>query len=76
MSHTPDVTNPSVDIVKWLETVVGDTGIVKSDAASLSIHIAHAAAFPWDEVCKSLLYRGYKLTVENIKAELFIIARK
>lgn len=73
--NTSPAADPTVDVAQELVRLVGDTGSVQNVMSGFRIHVAHTRAFPWDEVFKLLLYRGFTVDVTNQKADLFIEAR-
>ena len=68
------VTNPEVDVTELLRYTMGDTGAVHDSMGGFRIHIYHNALFPWAEIMKILLYRGFRVFVTSKKADLFIEA--
>ena len=73
----PPVTNPDADMGDQLRYLMGETGeLIESGAAAYKLKIFHTRAFPWDDVFKHLLYRGYKVSVSSHKADLFIEAQR
>jgi hypothetical protein len=73
----PPVSNPQADVVDQLAFLMGDTGgIIESSVTTYKLKVYHTRAFPWDDVLKNLLYRGYKVAVTSHKADLFIEAQK
>ena len=46
------------------------------DPATYKLKVYHTRAFPWDDVFKHLLYRGFKVAVTSHKADLFIEAQR
>jgi hypothetical protein len=77
MPSIPPVTNPQAEMVDQLAYLMGETGgIVESSVTSYKLKVYHTRAFPWDDVFKNLLYRGYKVAVTSHKADLFIEAQK
>lgn len=75
--RTPPVTNPHADVADQLSYLMGDTGgILDSTATMYKLKVYHTRAFPWDDVFKHLLYRGFKVHVSSHKADLFIDAQK
>ena len=74
---TPPVTHPAGDVAEQLAYLMADTGgIVESSVTRYRLAVYHTRAFPWDDVFKHLLYRGYKVTVASHKADLFIEAQR
>ncbi len=68
------VTNPTVDIGEQLLYLMGDTGGLNESAGGYRIKVFHTRMFPWDEVFKTLLYRGFKVYVTSHKADIYIEA--
>jgi len=66
---------PSGDIANELRQLIGETGGLDEVMGSFRIKVYHTRAFPWDEVFKALLYRGFQVFITNKKADLFIEAR-
>jgi hypothetical protein len=74
---TAPVTNPHVDVADQLSYLMGDTGgIIDSTSTTYRLKVYHTRAFPWDDVFKHLLYRGFNVQVTSHKADLFIEAQK
>ena len=71
----PPVRNPTVDVADELRYLIGETGELQDAMGGYRIKIFHTRAFPWDDVFKTLLYRGFKVYVTNHKADLFIEAQ-
>jgi hypothetical protein len=63
-----------MDVGEQLNLIMGDTGILNAASGGYRIKVFHTRAFPWDEVFKLLLYRGFKVYVNNHKADLYIEA--
>ena len=77
LSPIPPLSNPEAEVVDQLTYLMGETGgIVESSATTCKLKVYHTRAFPWDDVFKNLLYRGYKVAVTCHKADLFIEAHK
>lgn len=77
LSPIPPVSNPEAEVVDQLTYLMGETGgIVESSVTTYKLKVYHTRAFPWDDVFKNLLYRGYKVAVTSHKADLFIEAHK
>ncbi len=74
-SNIPPVINPTVDVEEELSWLIGDVGTIYQAMGGYKIAIHHAGAFPWDEVFKALLYRGFQVWVTRHKADLFIEAK-
>ena len=73
---TPPVTNPAADVGEHLSYLMGDNGgVIESAADRYKLKVYHTLAFPWDDVFKHLLYRGFQVCVTSHKADLFIEAR-
>jgi hypothetical protein len=66
--------NPTFDLTDRLNFLVKDTGGLVNSMGGYKIKVYHTGAFPWDEVFKLLLYRGFKVYVTNHKADIFIEA--
>lgn len=76
-SKVPPVTNPNADMGDQLRYLVGETGdLIESGVTTYKVKVFHTRAFPWDDVFKHLLYRGYKVSVTSHKADLFIEAQR
>ena len=76
-TKTPPVTGPASDVADQLTFLAGETGgLVESAPGTYKLKIYHTRAFPWDDVFKALIYRGYKVRVTAQKADLFIEAEK
>lgn len=74
-TQTPPVTNPSADVGEQLTYLMADTGaLIESSVTTYKLKVYHTRAFPWDDVFKHLLYRGFKVAVTSHKADLFIEA--
>jgi hypothetical protein len=73
--RTPPVADPSANVLKEVERIVGDMGMVEEDGGAIRVKVAHSRAFPWDDVFKQLLYRDYKVEVTKHKADLIIEGR-
>jgi hypothetical protein len=73
--NVPPVRNPSVDLGDELRYLIGEMGTLMDNMGGYRIKIYHTRAFPWDDVFKTLLYRGFKVYVTNHKADLFIEAQ-
>ena len=71
----PPVRNPSVDLADELRYLIGEMGTLQDSMGGYKIKVYHTRAFPWDDVFKTLLYRGFKVYVTNHKADLFIEAQ-
>jgi hypothetical protein len=73
----PPVTNPQAEITDQLAYLIGETGaVIESSVTGCKLKVYHTRAFPWDDVFKALLYRGFKVAVTSHKADLFIEAQK
>jgi hypothetical protein len=73
--RTPPVISPTADIAPKLEFLIRETGGMEdAPAGAFKVKVFHTAAFPWEEVFKLLLYRGYKVNVTAHKADLFVEA--
>ena len=71
------VTHPAADVGEQLAHLMGETGgIIESSVTTFKLKVFHTRAFPWDDVFKHLLYRGFKVAVTSHKADLFIEAQK
>ncbi len=70
------VTNPDADLPGHLNYLIADTASLDEEGTGLKIKIFHSRAFPWEDVFKALLYRGYAVKITNHKADLFIEASK
>jgi len=71
------VTNPGADVGEQLAYLMGETGgVVESSVTTFKLKVFHTRAFPWDDVFKHLLYRGFKVAVTSHKADLFVEAQK
>lgn len=70
------VINPDADLPGHLNYLISDTATLEESGSSLKIKIFHSRAFPWEDVFKALLFRGYAVKITNIKADLFIDATK
>jgi len=70
----PAVTNPGADVGDALAYYIGHTGTIEPAMGGYRIRVHHTRGFPWDEVFKALLYRGFKVYVTNAKADLIIEA--
>jgi hypothetical protein len=70
------VTNPDADLVGHLNYLIADTATLEEAGNALKIKIFHSRAFPWEDVFKALLYRGFAVKITNHKADLFIEASK
>jgi hypothetical protein len=73
--RTPPVADPTANIEKEINRIVGDMGVVEESNGALRVKVAHSRAFPWDDVFKQLLYRDYKVEVTKHKADLIIEGR-
>jgi len=71
----PPVLNPTRDVGEELTYLVGDTGSVTDVMGGYRIKVDHTRGFPWDDVFKVLLYRGFKVYVTNRKADLYVEAQ-
>lgn len=69
---TVDTTRDLGEELRWL---IADTGEVGDLMGGYKIKVFHTRAFPWDDVFKALLYRGFKIYVTRHKADLFIEAQ-
>jgi hypothetical protein len=67
--------NPGTDLSDQLTWLIGDTGSLNAAMGGYRIKVFHTRAFPWDDVFKALLYRGFKVYVTNHKADLYIEAQ-
>ena len=72
--NSPPVENPAVDVAEMLRYMMGDTGDLQESMGGFRIRIFHIRAFPWGEVCKTLVFHDFKVYVTRHKAELFIEA--
>jgi hypothetical protein len=70
----PRLHNPGTDVSDQLHYLIGDTGAINAVMGGYRIKIYHTRGFPWDDVFKLLLYRGFKVYVTNQKADIFIEA--
>ena len=75
-ARTPPVTAPAADMADQITFLVGETGALVDAEKGYKIKVFHTRAFPWDDVFKALLYRGYTACVTAHKADLFIEAQK
>jgi hypothetical protein len=66
--------NPGVDVVEALRYMMGDTGDLQEQMGGFRIRIHHVRAFPWGEVCKTLVFHDFKVYVTRYKADLLIEA--
>ena len=66
--------NPGVDVVESLRYMMGDTGELQESMGGFRIKVFHVRAFPWGDVCKTLLYHDFKVYVTRHKADIFIEA--
>jgi hypothetical protein len=73
-THESPFLNPGVDVAEALHYLMGDTGELQESMGGFRIKIYHVRAFPWGEVCKTLLFRDFKVYVTRHKADLFIEA--
>ena len=73
--RTPPVADPSANVEKELNRIVGDMGNVEEANGAFRVKVAHSRAFPWDDVFKQLLYRDFKVEVTKHKADLIIEGR-
>ena len=71
----PPVINPTVDVGEELKRLMGETGALIDSMGAFKIKVYHTRMFPWDDVFKTLLYRGFKVFVTNHKADIFIEAQ-
>jgi hypothetical protein len=73
--RVPPVISPTAEVGPKLEFLIRETGgFDEAPAGAFKIKIFHSAAFPWEEVFKLLLYRGYKVNLTAHKADLFVEA--
>jgi hypothetical protein len=70
-----DFGNPTMDIGDEIAELVGDTGGVQEALGGYRIKVYHTGAFPWAEVFKVLLFRGWKVYVTHHKADFYIEAQ-
>ncbi len=68
------VEHPTMDVGEQLTYLIGDTGVMNAAMGGYRIKVYHTRGFPWDDVFKLLLYRGFKVYVNNHKADLYIDA--
>jgi hypothetical protein len=66
------VTNPSADVGQTLAWYIGDTGVLSESMGGYRIRVMHSRGFPYDEIFKTVLYRGFKVYVTNHKADIII----
>lgn len=76
--------NSEADLLDQLSYLIGETGEIldvdgmseatEAEPGKLRIRVFHARAFPWDDVFKALVYRGYEASVGADHADLFIDA--
>ena len=71
----PPVATAKLDLSVVLEELVWQSGSVQESYGGFRIKVLHTRAFPWPEVFKELLYRGFRVDVTRHKADLFIEAR-
>lgn len=71
----PAVINPDADLHGHLTYLVGETGTVEEADGGYRIKVFHSRAFPWEDIFKALLYRGFTVRMTNHKADLFIEAK-
>ena len=71
----PPVATAHLDLSVVLDELVWQTGSVHESYGGFRIKVLHSRAFPWAEVFKELLYRGFRVDVQRHKADLFIEAR-
>ena len=73
--RTPPVVSPTADVMPKLEFLIRETGgFEEAPAGAFKIKVFHSYAFPWEDIFKLLLYRGYKVNVTAKKADLFVEA--
>ena len=70
----PPVTEPAADVAQQLKYYIATTGTIEDSTDGLLIKVCHTRAFPWDDVFKTLLYRGFKVCVAAKKADIYIEA--
>lgn len=71
----PAVVNPDADLLGHLTYLSSDTASVEEVDGGYRVKIFHSRGFPWEDVLKALLYRGFAVRVTNHKADLFIEAK-
>jgi hypothetical protein len=72
----PAVVNPDADLAGHLNYLMADTATLEDSPDGYRIKIFHSRGFPWEDVFKALLYRGFAVRITNHKADLFIEAAK
>jgi hypothetical protein len=73
-TRTPPVIDPAADVGEQLRYVIGDMGTLETVENGYKLKVCHTRAFPWDDVFKLLIYRGYRVSITGHKADLFIEA--
>ena len=71
----PPVATAKLDLSLVLSELVWQSGTVQESYGGFRIKVLHSRAFPWAEVFKELLYRGFRIDVTRNKADFFIEAR-
>lgn len=63
-----------MDLGESLAYLMGDTGGIQEVMGGFRIKIYHVRGFPWSDVCKMLVFAGFKVYVTHVKADLYIEA--
>jgi len=72
---SPNLESLDVDLGQELQKLLGVTGELRESMGGYRIAIYHTGAFPWEQVFKTLLYRGFQVYVSRRKADIFIEAK-
>jgi hypothetical protein len=68
------IVQTTTDVAEELRFLMGDMGGLNETMGGYRIKVYHTRAFPWDEVFKLLLFRGFRVYVTNHKADIYIEA--
>ncbi len=65
---------PPLDLAERLVYLIGDRGVMKEQMGGFKIKVVHPRGFPWPEVFKILVFRGFRVYVTLHKTDLYIEA--
>lgn len=64
----------SMDLAEKIVYVMGDTGSLQEQLGGFKLRVIHERSFPWADVFKIFLVRGFAVDVTMSKTGLFIEA--
>jgi hypothetical protein len=64
----------TMDLAERIVYVMGDTGSLQEHMGGFRLRVIHERSFPWADVIKVFLVRGFKVHVTMSKAGLFVEA--